>query len=115
LAAVPRYGKENQQIATEAYQTLRTALLFARKGDQGQVLLVTGTAPGEGKTTTLLNLAKLLATSGESVVVLDGDLRRATLHQRLSVSREPGLTDLITRRLDLTTLLQATRIKNLFV
>jgi polysaccharide biosynthesis transport protein len=115
LAAVPRYGKDHQEMALEAYQTLRTALLFARKGELGQVVLVTGTAPGEGKTTTLLNLAKLLATSGEATVALDGDLRRATLHQRLGLPREPGLTDLISRRLDVSTLLQATRTKNLFL
>jgi len=114
LAAVPRYGKDNQNLATEAYQTLRTALLFAKKGEHGQVVLVTGTAPGEGKTTTLLNLAKLLAVSGERAVVLDGDLRRATVHQRLGLGREPGLTDLITRGADLTSLLKPTRVKNLF-
>ena len=50
---------------TEAYQNLRTALLFARKDEGGQVVLVTGTAPQEGKTTTLVNIAKLLAASGE--------------------------------------------------
>ncbi|HSB60412.1 MAG TPA: polysaccharide biosynthesis tyrosine autokinase, partial [Vicinamibacteria bacterium] len=114
LAAVPRYGKDNQQMATEAYQTLRTALLFARKGTLGQVVLVSGTAPGEGKTTTLLNLAKLLAVSGEGVVVLDGDLRRAALHRRLDLQREPGLTDLFTRGADLDAVLQPTRVKNLF-
>jgi polysaccharide biosynthesis transport protein len=113
LASVPRFGKDNQPIVTEAYQTLRTALLFARKGDQGQVVLVTGTAPGEGKTTTLLNLAKLLGSSGEAVVVVDGDLRRPTVHQRLSVPREPGLANLITSPTDLTTLLHTTREKNL--
>jgi capsular exopolysaccharide synthesis family protein len=115
LAAVPRFGKDNQQLATEAYQTLRTALLFARKGEHGQVILVTGTAPGEGKTTTVLNLAKLLATSGESTVVVDGDLRRPTVHQRLGTPREPGLTDLITRQLDLTSLVHATATKSLSI
>ena len=64
LAAIPRYGKDDATLATEAYQNLRTALLFSRRGEAGQVVLVTGTAPGEGKTTTLLNVAKLLAVSG---------------------------------------------------
>src|SRR5262249_8647301 len=82
LAAVPRYTKDNTQLATEACQTLRTALLFGRREERGQVVLVTGTAPGEGKTTTLLNVAKLLAVSGESTVMLDCDLRRAQLHSR---------------------------------
>jgi receptor protein-tyrosine kinase len=114
LAAVPRYGKENVHVATEAYQGLRTALLFARKGDHGQIVLVTGTAPGEGKTHTLLNLAKVLAVSGESTVVVDGDLRRAALHHRLVLAREPGLTDIFTRGAELSALLRPTKVKNMF-
>lgn len=113
LAAVPRYGRENVHVATEAYQALRTALLFARKSDQGQVVLVTGTAPGEGKTHTLLNLAKVLAASGESTVVVDADLRRAAVHQRLGLGREPGLTDLFTRGSELSSLLKPTKVKNM--
>jgi len=114
LAAVPRYTKDNTQLATEAYQTLRTALLFGRRDDRGQVVLITGTAPGEGKTTTLVNVAKLLAVSGESTVVLDCDLRRAQLHTRLGLQREPGLTDYFVKHLDMTALIQPTRTKNLF-
>jgi capsular exopolysaccharide synthesis family protein len=112
LAAIPRYGRENVHVATEAYQALRTALLFARKSDHGHVVLITGTAPGEGKTHTLLNLAKVLASSGESTVVLDGDLRRATVHQRLGLPREPGFTDLFTRGAPLASLLRPTKVKN---
>jgi capsular exopolysaccharide synthesis family protein len=115
LAAIPRYGKDDATLATEAYQNLRTALLFSRRGKAGQVVLVTGTAPGEGKTTTLLNVAKLLAVSGETVVVVDCDLRRASLHQRLSVLREPGFTDFFVKSVDLVTLAQATRVPNLSV
>jgi polysaccharide biosynthesis transport protein len=115
LAAIPRYGKDDPTLATEAYQNLRTALLFARRGEGGQVVLVTGTAPGEGKTTTLLNVAKLLAVSGESVVVVDGDLRRANLHLRLGVPREPGLTDLFLKQVELTSLVRPTRIARLAV
>ncbi len=113
LAAVPRYTKDNTQLATEAYQTLRTALLFGRREEKGQVVLITGTAPGEGKTTTLVNVAKLLAVSGESTVVLDFDLRRAQLHTRLGLQREPGLTDFFVKHLDMTALTQSTRTKNL--
>jgi len=45
LAAVPRYTDETWSLATEAYQNLRTALIFARRDERGQVVLVTGTAP----------------------------------------------------------------------
>jgi capsular exopolysaccharide synthesis family protein len=113
LAAIPRYGKDDAALATEAYQNLRTALLFSRRGETGQVVLITGTAPGEGKTTTLLNVAKLLAVSGDNVVVVDCDLRRANLHQRLSLPREPGFTDYFVKSLELPGLVRATRFPNL--
>jgi capsular exopolysaccharide synthesis family protein len=112
LAAIPRYGPESVHVAIEAYQALRTALLFARKSDQGQVVLVTGTAPGEGKTHTVLNLAKVLASSGEATLVVDGDLRRATVHERLGLTRDPGFTDLFTRGAEVGSLLRPAKTKN---
>ncbi len=114
LAAVPRYGSEDVHVATEAYQAICTALLFGCKSDRGQVVLVTGSAPGEGKTHTVLNVAKLLAVSGASTAILDCDLRRATVHHRLGLEREPGLTDLFTRGATLASLLRPTKVKNLF-
>ncbi len=76
---------------------------------RGQVVLVTGTAPQEGKTTTIVNLARLLAGSGEKTVVVDCDLRRAQMHQRLGLSREPGFTDFFVRHEPLSALLRPTR------
>jgi polysaccharide biosynthesis transport protein len=113
LASVPRYDAENAHLVTEAYQNLRTALLFARHDERGQVVLVTGTAPQEGKTTTIVNLAKLLAGSGEKTIVLDCDLRRAQLHHRLEIAREPGLTDVFVRYEDPDAVTQSTRVPNL--
>jgi capsular exopolysaccharide synthesis family protein len=115
LAAIPRYTKGDTALATEAYQNLRTGLLFARRGSGGQVVLVTGAAPGEGKTTTLLNLAKLLAAAGEPTVVVDCDLRRANLHNRLNVPREPGFTDHFTRQVELSGLIRTTPQRNLSI
>jgi polysaccharide biosynthesis transport protein len=114
LASVPRYEEANVHLVTEAYQNLRTALLFGRKEERGQVVLVTGTAPQEGKTTTVVNLAKLLASSGEKTVALDFDLRRAQLHARLGLSREPGLTGFFAHHEDLASLIRPTRVSNLF-
>jgi capsular exopolysaccharide synthesis family protein len=115
LAAIPRYNRDTMALATEAYHNLRTALLFSRRGDGGQVVLITGTAPGEGKTTTLLNIAKILSTSGEATVVVDCDLRRANLHQRLNVPREPGFTDFFLRKSDLAGLVRPARHGNLSI
>ncbi len=114
LASVPRYDADSSHLVTEAYQNLRTALLFARHDEQGQVVLITGTAPQEGKTTTLVNLAKLLAGSGERTIVVDCDLRRAQLHQRLELPREPGFCDYFVRQEDLDAIIQPTRVHDLF-
>jgi capsular exopolysaccharide synthesis family protein len=114
LAAVPRYDESSSHLVTEAYQNLRTALLFARKSDAGgQVVLITGTAPQEGKTTTLVNLAKLLAASGDKTIVVDFDLRRSQLHGRLGLTREPGLTSFFTKHESLEALVRPTRTPNL--
>jgi capsular exopolysaccharide synthesis family protein len=114
LAAVPRYENDTDSLATEAYQNLRTALLFARRDERGQVVLVTGTAPQEGKTTTIVNLARLLAGAGEKTVVVDCDLRRSQLHQRLDLAREPGFTDFFVRHEPVSALLRPASIPNLF-
>ncbi len=115
LATIPRYGAGDATLATESYQNLRTALIFARRAGSGHTVLVTGTAPGEGKTTTLLNLARLLAVSGESVVVVDCDLRRANLHVQLDVPREPGLTDFFVENLEPSAVVLPTRFPGLSV
>jgi succinoglycan biosynthesis transport protein ExoP len=115
LTAVPRHTDENAHLVTEAYQSLRTALIFGRVDDGGQVVLITSTAPEEGKTTTLVSLAKLLAAAGERTVVVDFDLRRASLHHRLRVTREPGITDFFVRHEPLESLIRPTEIPNLFV
>ena len=115
LAAVPKYDETNVHLVTEAYQNLRTSLIFARREDTGQVVLVTGTAPQEGKTSTIVNLAKLLSASGEKTLIMDLDLRRAQVHRRLGVPKEPGFSDYFTRRAELDDLVQPTKSPNLFV
>ncbi len=114
LAAVPKYDESNVHLVTEAYQNLRTSFIFARKDEAGQVVLITSTAPHEGKTTTLVNIGKLLASSGEKTIAIDFDLRRAQLHARLGLTREPGVTDFFVRHEDLDSLIRPTRIPNLF-
>jgi len=83
IAAVPEYDEGERPFVTEAYQNLRTALIFGRQGGGGQVVLVTGTVPQEGKTTTLVNIGKLLASSARRRSRSDFDLRRGQLHHRL--------------------------------
>lgn len=93
LAVVPAYKGEPDKVAQEAYQTLRTSVVFASNGRKDNVLLVTAAAPQEGKTRTIAELARTLAATGESVVVLDCDLRRPAIAQVLGVDGRRGLSN----------------------
>jgi capsular exopolysaccharide synthesis family protein len=79
----------------EAYRVLRTNLLFARKNEDWTTLSILSGGAGEGKTTTLFNLATVFAQSGQRVLIVDSDLRRPSIHRMLRVSNATGLTDLL--------------------
>ena len=66
----------------ESYRVLRTNIQFASRDKQVKTMLLTSAAPGEGKSTTAANLALAFAQTGSSVVVVDADLRRASVHIR---------------------------------
>lgn len=76
----------------EAFRSLRTSVHFLYPDSPAQVILVTSPATGDGKTTVALNLAVALGASGDSVVLVDADLRRAGLTRMLSLDRAGGLT-----------------------
>ncbi len=79
----------------EAYRDLRTALRLYRKGDGCQVLGVVSCGPGEGKTTVAAFLATSLAEANIRVLLIDGDLRRPTLHTLIDEDGERGLGSLL--------------------
>lgn len=95
LTAVPKLKDENRRSLTEAFQTLRTALMLAARGEGCQIVLVTSSVPSEGKTTISFNLAKTLAAAGDRVLVIDGDLRKPRLHRMMQVKNTRGLTSLV--------------------
>lgn len=115
LALLPRFRRgtspvvalaDPNQPAGEAYRTLRTSVQFLDPDHPLQVLLVTSATPGDGKTTTAVNLAIALAQSGERVVVVDADLRRASVAERLGIEGAVGLTTVVTRRASLDDAIQ---------
>jgi len=95
LAAVPRLTEENRRSLREAFQTLRTALMLAARGEGCQMVLVTSSVPEEGKTTISFNLGKTLAAGGDRVLIIDGDLRKPRLHRLMQVKNTRGLTSLV--------------------
>lgn len=78
-----------------AFQRLATNIAFARADASVKTLLLTSPLPGDGKTTVSVNLAITLARSGRRVLLVDADLRRASVHLSLGVTRSPGLAELL--------------------
>ena len=81
--------------ASEAYRTLRTNLSFYNLDKPLKTLVVTSPAAGEGKSTTIANLAVTMAQSGRRTILVDCDLRRPTLHELFDLAMTPGLTNLV--------------------
>ena len=97
----------------EAYRVLRTNLLFSRKDDKLNTIAVVSAGAGEGKSTTVYNLATVFAQSGQRVLMVDSDLRRPTLHKLLNVTNSLGLTNYLLKQNTLEEVIQTTGLGNL--
>lgn len=84
---------------SEAYRHLRTSVLLSTAGRPPKTLLVSSSVPSEGKTTTSINLATSLAQTGNSVVVIDADMRRPRLHSIFGLENEHGLSTILSREM----------------
>jgi len=94
----------------EAYRVLRTNLLFSRKDNKLNSMVVVSAGAGEGKSTTALNLATVFAHTGQRVLLVDSDLRRPTLHKMLRVSNNVGLTNYLLKQNSLAEVIQTTSV-----
>lgn len=90
----------------EAFRSLRTNLRFVDLDNHPRSIVMTSTLPGEGKTTATANLALVLAESGASVLLVEGDLRRPRLLEYMGMEGAVGLTDLLIGAADLDSVLQ---------
>jgi non-specific protein-tyrosine kinase len=98
---------------SEAYRTLRTNLSFYSLDNPIRTLVVTSPATGEGKSTTVANLAVTMAQSGRRTILVDCDLRRPSLHTLFNLSSEPGLTNMVLDETEAP--LQKTGVENLWL
>ncbi len=120
LAIVPKnikllHKQPNDVPDAEAYRILRTNIEFNRKSaDANTISLVSG-GPGEGKSTTLANLAFTCAQGGYSVLIVDADLRRPTQHKIFEVNNSIGLTNYLTTNIALEDVILPTTVDNLSI
>ncbi|MGO0062404.1 CpsD/CapB family tyrosine-protein kinase [Brevibacillus fluminis] len=89
---------EPKSPAAEAYRTLRTNIQFAGLNRKIKTLMVASAGPGEGKTTTIANLAVVMAMTGKRTILVDTDLRRPTVHRAFQLTNRVGLTNYLTRQ-----------------
>ncbi len=85
-----------QSQMAESYRALRTSLLLSNLGAPPRVIMVTSARPQEGKTTTSINTAIVLAQKGVRVLLMDADLRRPSVHKTLGMGPRSGLSNVLT-------------------
>ena len=113
VASVPAIQTSPEAI--EAFRSLRTSILLSAS-PVPKLLLVTSALPGEGKTTTTVNLGATLTGLGSRVVIVDCDMRRPSCHRSLGVQNSPGFVQCLTGRVALRdALLSVPGVTNLSV
>jgi len=105
-----------QSQMAESYRALRTSLLLSNLGAPPKVIMVTSARPQEGKTTTSINTAIVLAQKGVRVLLIDADLRRPSIHKTLGMGPRSGLSNVLTGSATLQqTIVTSPVLQNLFI
>lgn len=123
IGAIPFSGKDHdRQVITyddpkspisEAYRTLRTNIQFASLDAPIKTMVITSAIAGEGKSTTIFNLATTLAQMGEKVLLIDADFRKPMLHKVAEMANNYGLTNILIRDSDYKESIKKSHIENL--
>ena len=100
---------------SEAYRTLRTNIQFKKMKGRDSTILVTSSAPKEGKSTTIANLAIAMAQMGTKTVIVDTDLRRPVIHSIFSLKKDKGITNYLMGKLRFDDIIKPTIIDNLYI
>lgn len=95
-----------QSMRAESFRQIRTNLQFAQVSHQSKAILVTSSLPGEGKSTTAVNMAIAISQAGQRVALVDADLRRPMVGEYLGLDRNAGLTTALLGSSDLSSLMQ---------
>jgi capsular exopolysaccharide synthesis family protein len=100
---------------SEQYRTIRTNIEFSSIDKELKTFVVTSSGPGEGKSTTAANLAVVMAQNGQSVLIVDADMRKPTGHYTFGVMNNRGLTNVLSKQDTLEEAVQKTKVENLSV
>ncbi|MGE9271419.1 MAG: GumC family protein [Verrucomicrobiales bacterium] len=119
LAVIPKdvgvlYKQSGMSPDSEAYRILRTNIEFNRKNPEDNAITVVSGGAGEGKSTTLVNLAYICAQGGYTTLMIDADLRRPRLHTFFDINNSVGLTNYLTTDLVLEDVILQTPVDNLY-
>ena len=119
LAVIPKdvgvlHKQNGQSPDAEAYRILRTNIEFNRKNPEDNAITVVSGGAGEGKSTTLVNLAYICAQGGYTTLMIDADLRRPRLHTFFDINNSVGLTNFLTTELMLEDVILQTPVDNLY-
>jgi capsular exopolysaccharide synthesis family protein len=119
LAVIPKdvgilYKQSGMSPDAEAYRILRTNIEFNRKNPEDNAITVISGGAGEGKSTTLVNLAYICAQGGYTTLMIDADLRRPRLHTFFDINNSVGLTNYLTTELLLEDVILQTPVDNLY-
>lgn len=106
---------EPQSPISEQYRAIRTNLQFASIDKQLTTIMVTSANPSEGKSTTIANLAIVLAQQGNRVLLVDADLRKPSIHYTFRCPNTKGLTSVVTKQVTLEEAVNSTEVENLAI
>jgi capsular exopolysaccharide synthesis family protein len=108
------HSADERHAFVESFRDIRSALLFSNPdGSHPQVLMITSSVPNEGKSAVSANLAVTLALSGSRVLLVDADMRCATVHRYFGVGAEPGLSEILTEQVHYSEAIKQTATPNL--
>ena len=119
LAVIPKdvgilHKQSGSSPDAEAYRILRTNIEFNRKNPEDNAITIVSGGAGEGKSTTLVNLAYICAQGGYTTLMIDADLRRPRLHTFFDINNAVGLTNYLTTELMLEDVILQTPVDNLY-
>jgi capsular exopolysaccharide synthesis family protein len=102
-----------KSAVSESFRNLRSSLFLKAGHDQSKVILITSSQPQDGKSFISFNLSSSIASVGYNTILVDCDLRRPTLHSKLKVDNNIGLTNYMTRNASVNDIIRKTTIENL--